>query len=89
MLKLKKGIYVYAQLKIEGRVIDFYVGKLDSIKEREDASLLRDKLEKYLKERDLAHHFRNHYTVFGRFWNDLDKLIADRDGAITKGRVKC
>ena len=87
MLKLKKGIYVYAQIKIDGIVKDFYVGKLDAIDLRSDAFKLDTKLDKYLQDNDQTHKFRNRRTVFGKFWTDLDKLQSDCCGATSEGRV--
>ena len=87
MLKLKKGTYVYAQIKIDGIVKDFYVGKLDTIDMRADAFKLDTKFINYLKDNDQTHKFHHRRTIFGKFWTDLAKLQSECCGATSEGRV--
>lgn len=42
MLKVKKGKYLYAQIKIDGKPVDFYIGVLADIDCRKDANILDD-----------------------------------------------
>lgn len=74
MLKIKKGVYIYAQIKIDGNVKDFYVGNINNIDSREASFALDTKLVTYLDNRDLKHKFRNHRTLIGKFRSELEDL---------------
>ncbi len=81
MLKVKKDKYLYAQIKIDGKPVDFYIGVLADIDCRKDANILDDKLRTYLANRDLTHEFTNQATVYGRFWFEVYNLKDKYCGA--------
>lgn len=82
MLKVKRN-YVYAQIKIDRKVKDFYVCNLDFILTacRSDIYLISDKLEKTLKsycsDLGITHKFQKRLTLFGVFSRDVDKIRSN------------
>lgn len=76
MIKIKKGKYIYAQLKINDKVKDFYIGKVNDYDLHDFANILRDKVDIYLSDLGATHKFHNHKTYFGMLLLDEEKIIS-------------
>lgn len=78
MLKLKKKKYVYAQIKIDSKVIDFYLGKIENFDTWQFVTILDNKLKKYLDGN--VHKFQEHKTLFGYVHSEelrLKKMVME------------
>lgn len=82
MIKIKKNKYVYAQLKINDKVKDFYIGKVEDYNLRVFADIISTKFDSYLSDLGVTHSFNCHKTYFGMLLDDEDKITC-----LIKGRV--
>lgn len=76
MIKVKKGNYVYAQLKLSNKVKDFYIGKVEDYDLKKFADILCTKVDIYLSDLGATHSFNNHKTYFGMLWSDEEKITC-------------
>lgn len=85
MLKVKRKergnyAYLYAQIKIDRKVKDFYIGLLGDVLKADRRKLfdITGKLEKsindYCYDYGITHKFNGRRTLFGLFIDDLGKL---------------
>jgi hypothetical protein len=76
MIKIKKNKYVYAQLKINNKVVDFYIGKVEDFDLHKFANIIKKKFDAYLSDQGVTHDFNNHKTIFGLLWNEEEKITC-------------
>lgn len=76
MIKIKKNKYVYAQLKIDDVVKDFYIGKVEDYDLHKFADIIKQKFDDYLSDQGATHKFQHYKTYFGMLWQEEEKITC-------------
>ncbi|OPX42446.1 hypothetical protein CLHUN_35820 [Ruminiclostridium hungatei] len=78
MLKLKSKNFVYADIKIQGRVKTFYLGRIDKLIEIGESVVtrrLKELVDAYVSEYDIQ--YVPDKTIYGRYVVDMQYLYPE------------